>query len=547
MRRIVLLVVAASGLVAGLVGITASPAAAHAVLQATSPGDGAALDEAPAEVTLEFSEAVSAPRGALQVVDAGGEQVDDGAVEVAGTSVRVGLDDGLGDGAYIASYRVVSADGHPIQGAFSFTVGDADPVDPSSVAAAGHGDDQAAEVAAGVARWLAYLGALLAAGGAIHRLTVDGETTGPWVQARLVRIACLVGTVGLLATLPINAHLATGDGLGALFEDGVARVVLGDGVGWAAAVTIAGLVVLAFAAGAAAPVPLVAGAVLAVVGFALTGHTNTSDPRWLVTGADAVHLGAAAVWFGGIVLLVRSLLGRGRPADAVPAGRMVARFSSVAGVSIVVVGVAGVALSWSEVRSVSNLTSTGYGRLLLVKVAIVAAIAAAAAYNRFRLVPILESAGPSAWSRLRRTVGFEAVAMVAVLAVTAALVNVTPARAEVTGPASVTVPFGEGPFADGNLNVVVDPASAGTTQMHLYVLEPSGRPTDQPIDELTVELSLPSSGIGPIRREPSVAGPGHYQLDGNDFAVPGRWEIEVIARIDTFEQVRATIEVTLRP
>lgn len=526
----------------------AQPAAAHAVLQSTSPSDGAQLEQAPDSVVLTFSEDVSAPSGALRVIDADGEQVDDGAVVSEGVTVQVGLPDDLGEGAYIASYSVVSADGHPISGALSFTVGDATPVDPAQVASLAAPSSKGWDIAAGVARFFAYLGALLAAGGAVYRATVDRDAPARWPHTRLVRIAAAIGALGAIAVLPITAHVITGDGPGSLLDDGVANVVLGDGVGPALMVTLLGLATIVLGlvpTMTRRPLVLGVGAFFAAGSFALTGHTNTSDPRWLVTLADLVHVLAAAIWFGGLVLLARSLRRAHRPDSATDGAEVVARFSTVAGIAIITVGVAGSVLSWSEVASLANVTGTSYGRLLLVKLAIVAAIAAVAVYNRSRLVPAVTRAdGDGAgWRTLRRTTAVEAVAMVAVLAVTAGLVNVTPGRAQLDdGPASVIVPF-----ADGNLNVVVDPAEAGFNQIHLYVLDPTGRPVDLDFDDLTVELSLPASDIGPIRREPFVAGPGHFQLDGTDLSVPGTWEIEVIARISTFDQERVATEVTIRP
>ena len=129
-------------------GIAASPAAAHAVLESADPPDGARLDAPPAQVSLTFSEAISADLGGLRVFDTSGERVDTGAATVSGSSVSVGLRADLGDGAYISTYRVLSADGHPVRGALTFTVGDAAPASGDVVAGLlGEGDDRPWEIA----------------------------------------------------------------------------------------------------------------------------------------------------------------------------------------------------------------------------------------------------------------------------------------------------------------------------------------------------------------------------------------------------------------
>ena len=111
-------------------------------------------------------------------------------------------------------------------------------------------------------------------------------------------------------------------------------------------------------------------------------------------------------------------------------------------------------------------------------------------------------------------------------------------------PFSATEPLG-----DGTVNLVVDPAQAGATSLHLYLLDEAGRPTELPDGaEVTLDLRLPDADIGPIERTPFVAGPGHYQLDGSDFTVPGDWEVtRVRPHVGRFDVETATVEVPIRP
>ena len=122
-------------------------------------------------MVFTFNEPVSAPRGALRVFDAEGERVDDGSSEVdPGDPHRlaVALPEDLAHGTYAASYRVTSADGHPVRGAIVFSVGGAAQGGDSLVAAilSDSGETPLA-VAAAVLRWLCYAGALIAAGAAV--------------------------------------------------------------------------------------------------------------------------------------------------------------------------------------------------------------------------------------------------------------------------------------------------------------------------------------------------------------------------------------------
>jgi copper transport protein len=346
----------------------------------------------------------------------------------------------------------------------------------------------------------------------------------------------------VIAAIPIAAARITGLGLGAMTEPGVAEEVLQDGVGLSTGIVLLGLAALLVGRGHRRLLT-VAGAVAATAGFAFSGHTTTAHPRWLVTVSDAAHAFAGAVWLGGLIALVAVLRAR-RGDAAATAGPVVGRFSSLAAVALLAVAVCGLLVGWREVRTLDALTSTTYGKLLLAKVAIVAAVAAVGAWNRFRLVPAMTTAPKRAAARLHRAVVAESAALLGAVAITAILVNVTPAAtaAGVGQIFSETVPLG-----DGSVNVVVDPNRAGENEIHLYVFDEAGRVSGEDFDEVTLRLSLPSAEIGPLERDPFLAGPGHYQLDGNELSIAGRWTIEVVARVNTFDQLTAAVEVPVNP
>lgn len=529
---------------------TAPPVAAHAVLQSTSPADRAALEAAPAAVTLEFNEAVSAPLGAVRAFDGTGERVDLGDLDVQDGVLTLGLRPDLGDGSYVVTYRVLSSDAHPITGAFTFVVGDASQATDDTVAGLlGSGDDRTWDVVGGAARGFAYTGALLAAGLGVFLVAAhDGGSESARLR-RVLRAGAAAGAAGMLVAIPVSAARVTGVGLGAITEEGVLGEVLQDGVWQSTAVVLAGLAALVIvprAGSARAPARRafsLVGAIAATAGFALAGHTTTADPRWVVTVSDAVHAAAGAVWFGGLVGLAVVLRTRRGDAAATAAG-VVGRFSSIAAVALLAVAACGVLVGWREVRTIDALTSTTYGRVLLVKVGLVGVVAALGGWNRARLVPAMTNAPRAAAERLHRAVRVEAGVLVAAIAITAALVNVTPAAtaAGIGGIFSDTVALG-----DGSVNVVVDPNRAGANEIHLYVFDAAGRVSNAAFDEITLRLSLPAAEIGPLERTPFLAGPGHFQLDGSDLSISGDWTIEVVARVDTFDQLTATVDVAVNP
>jgi copper transport protein len=526
-----------------LVAAAASPAAAHASLVSIDPADGARLDESPSQVTLTFSEHVSADLGGVEVLDSTGEAVHVGAARVSGAEVVVALQPDLPDGTYVVTFRVVSADGHPVRGGSVFGVGDVTVDDGALGRVEAGGSDRFWEVVGAIGRGLAYAGVLLAAGGAMFLALVHRDGDERASLERLVRAAAIVGAVASLVALPVQAALGTGQGPGSLFDDGVLGQVTRDGVGLGLALAVAGLAVL-LATLRRSPLWSVGGGLVAAVSFATNGHTRAGDTSTLATIADASHLLAAATWGGGLVLLWSTLRARRRAgaADADPAAttELIGRFSTLATVTVLLVGMSGIALSWSEVRTLDGLTGTTYGRLVLAKVAVVLVIGGMGAYNHFRLLPALRAGkAKAALTHLRTTVRIEALALVAVVAITAVLVVVTPARTQAEGGVvERTVLLGEA----GSVQLTISPAKAGFNQIHLYLFDPDGRPDDI-AETITLQLSLPSADLGPIEREAVRAGPAHLQLDGSDLALGGTWTIEVHARIDRFTEASGSVEI----
>jgi copper transport protein len=402
--------------------------------------------------------------------------------------------------------------------------------------------DRVWDVVGAVARGLSYAGVLLAAGGAAFLVLVHRGGPEERELRRIVTVAAVVGGVTALVALPVQAALGTGKGAGALFDEGVLDNVLEDGLGLSLALTIVGLVVLVVSLTRWAPLALL-GAAVAAGSFAAAGHTRAGSTATLATLTDVSHLWVTALWSGGLVLLWRTIRAhRGDPKRAETV-RAVGRFSTLATIAVVLVGVTGSVLAWTELRSFDALTGTTYGRLLIVKVVLVAWVAALGAYNHFRLVPALTRGGVrTAMRQLFVTVRLEVVSIVVVVALTAVLVVATPGRSSAGGLVEEDVPLGD----VGSVQLTIDPARAGTNQVHLYLLDPNGQPAEL-AESITMVLSLPEADLGPITREAVRAGPAHFQLDGSDFAIAGTWNVDIRARIDRFTEEVGSTEIPIAP
>jgi copper transport protein len=592
-RRGLLLLLALVGAWLGAGVVTAPPAAAHAELVSTAPGEGARLEQAPGEVTLTFSEGVSLGAGYARVLDAAGDRVDAGSATVEGDTVVVPLRSDLADDGYLVTYRVVSADSHPISGAFSFVVGDGELL-AAGTAAEGPGTDAVVAVLLPLARWLGYAG--LALGVGVPVLLLAGWPAG-WASPRL-RGLVTRGLVAVAAGAVLSFLLQGPYSAGSDVRSVADPALLGATASSANGITLLVRAVLAVAllallrpvwrrGGPPAPAVLAGGGALAaalVLATAAVGHPVAGAWPVLAVAAAAVHVAAMAVWLGGLVgLLVGVLREDAPPADLAAA---LPPFSRLAAGSVTALVVTGVVQGVREVGTPVALVTTTYGWVLLAKLALVLLLLAAAGISRVwvqqhlgvsrprpagrRRVtahafaaagedtethPAVETAAgaraavqaraaAAERSSLRRTVLAELVIALVVLGLSSVLVGTPPARAEVSRPVDVTLPLQSAAGTDGSVQVSVDPATSGPNTLHVYYFDATGQ-LAQPVD-IRVTLTEPAQEIGPIDVDLAPAGPGHYVGDGMTIPGAGTWTLAVTIRIDEFTASTASTTLAVR-
>ena len=548
---------ACSALVAtAAMALVVAPAAlAHATLVSSTPSDGAVLARAPKQVVLAFNEPVESALGSVRVYDGRLDRVDDGATtKPEPNEVAVGLRSGLPRGTYTVAWRVISADSHPVHGAFVFSVGQ-----PSAGGAgvveqvlAGQAGSKDVDLVFGVIRFLNLALILLCAGGAIVLawvLKAEHASVGRPLWPVLSVAALLLALVSV-AGIGLEGAQASGLGLGSALRPSLFGDVVDTRFGrvW---LVRAGLA-LAFALLAALALrrerqrsafawyAVALGAALALTP-ALSGHARVEGTLGVVS--DWVHVLAASAWTGGLAfVLLALLLASGDRWEL--ARRIVPRFSALAVISVALLLIAGVVSGFLEVRTWSGLWSTTYGQLLLVKVALVVPLLCLGLFNNRISVPRLRSGAASAREQRHflATVGVELAVMVVIVGVTAALVAETPAKAQQSvsaGPVSRDVSVG--PF---DLDVLVDPARTGPNAIHITVLQrATGQLAD--VDEIRVAASLPAAGLGPLRFKTTPAGPGHVIVSGATFPVAGDWKLEVDVRRGEFDQWSTTLDIPI--
>jgi copper transport protein len=535
MRRCPGMWLCAALLAVRLIG-AAGAAQAHAVLLDTTPPDGAMLASAPAQVVLHFNEPVR-PIVVRVLRAEDGAAVAVGEIDALDAALHVVLPEGLTDGTYVVSYRVTSADGHPVAGSFVFTVGAASSLAPSPLIEA----DRYAGfwVAAGVvARALHYATLLLAAGIALFlALLPVPAVLRPPLWRGLVWLAP-IGLGACLVMLGGSGGALYGGLPGTLLTPEPWRIALASPVAGSVLVAALGLGVLLTAVRKPSRLTqpaLLAGACLVAVSFARSGHAATAGPASLTLPALALHGLCAAYWVGAFAPLLVAL----RRLPRHEAHALLAAFSIRAVVAVACLMLAGAVLAALQLRTPSALIATDYGRLLLLKLALVALLLGLGAINRLVLTPAL-ARGAQAALGLRRTIGMDLALAAGVIALTAGLGTVLPPRALAQRAAAHAHASHERDYAvvaavrGHHLVLIATPAAVGENRIDLYLTDGRGQPVGA--KAAAMSWALPEMGIEALRVDAAAVEPGRFQTRVR-LPLAGKWHVQADLLVDDFTKL----------
>ena len=442
-----------------LPGAAGNRVLAHAQLVASSPGAGSSVEAPPDELRLIFSEPLEDQVTSLDIADPTGTVVlaRVGSVDPADRFALVVRDSALADlpdGAYTVTWRTLSAaDGHTAEGSFSFAIGAA-ATGPAVPAAGGMTHTEASPLDL-IGRWLTYLGLLLALGVAIAHRVVIGRRAMPHALARLLGVGLLMSGLATLLVGVANAIEAGGDVVAYLTGSRTGILQLARGL-----VALAGGATLV--ALPARSARLVAGAAgLVGIGLLVAAGHAAALPSPVPILVGAVHVAGAAVWIGGLVVLLLTL---SRPVvlfgaeNRPPAMRtLVPRFSALALVSIGLIGLTGVYSAWSQTGVLLD-PGTEYGQRLLMKSVVAVAAIGLGGLNYLdggRMRAVLAGVR----NRLTVETGLAAV----VLLLTASLAT-TPPVDEVPGVAITPVPDAFGDTTPG-MTLTLSPGRPGVNRV----------------------------------------------------------------------------------
>ncbi|BCY08001.1 hypothetical protein L3i22_030890 [Actinoplanes sp. L3-i22] len=517
-----------------------APAFAHAATVGSTPAPGSVVGTSPTEVTVTFSESITPVSGHIQVVAPDGERIS-GLATAGGAVLHIPIRTAKHPlGTYLISFRVISADSHPVGGAITFSVGA-----PSArpTAAEATGTHPSVRAAVPTLRFLGYAGLTLIVGPAMFLAFLWPRRRSRTGVLRLIRVGFGLAALSALGGLGTQAQQGSGAALWQVTPGELAEVATSRfGVTLLARL---GVLIILFLLLKDLPLSRVRTALVLVLGTAglatwpLTGHAIASPMPVITVAVDIVHLATMALWLGGLITLAAFLL---RGTDRRVLGVLLPVWSRWAALSVLWLAIAGTVQAVVQVGTVSQLIRTDYGRLLLAKLGVLVLVLGAAAVAR----RFVRRSSPG--TGLRRTVGIEVAATVLILGLSAVLVQVNPGRTAGAEAGAVT---GNGvsetltcPLYTLQFNIY--PVELGEyNTVHAFLYTPEGKPL--PPAEWQISTQLMGQGLEAVKEPLLGLNPPHHALGSVSFPLPGTYEIAFTIRVDDLNRATVKTTVTVPP
>jgi copper transport protein len=507
-------------------------ASAHAALNSASPMDGAVVAVAPPTFSLAFSEPVSPL--ALAVIRPDGTSTPLGEFALRDSRLDIAAPKDLGRGTHVLTWRVVSADGHPIGGSVVFSIGEVSSAPPAIVEAI------AWPVRGGL--WLArialYAGLFLGAGGVFALvLLLPGCRSG----RGFVVAALVAGLAGAVLSLGFQGLDALGVPIARIADPAVWSAGFSTSYGNTAAIAAAALL-LGFAGlaepGSGGRIAAILAIGLAALAPALSGHASAASPQWLMRPAVFAHALAIALWTGALVPLGLSLWRREAGA---PSGLV--RFSKAMPLVLVLLVAAGLVLAVVQVEAPAALLATAYGNLLLAKLALLTLLFGLAASNRWRLTGRVAAGDPRATRKLVRAIVAETLIVLVVFAVAAAWRFTPPPRALAAAAAQPATTHIH--TAQAMADLTVTPGRTGAVSVSAALTTGDFGPLEA--KEVRFVFANAAAGIEPFERPAARAADYVWRADGVVLPLPGTWTVRIDVLISDYEMARLEGEIAIAP
>ncbi|MCX5462987.1 copper resistance CopC/CopD family protein [Alcaligenes parafaecalis] len=507
---------------------------AHASLVASSPDSGAILSQHPRTVSLSFNESVSPLLMKLIRPDGSTESLEEPRMQNNGLELALPpLED---QGTYGLSWRVISADGHPVGGTLTFSVG----VPSSANQLDSNGNDPVRNSLIWLSRLLGYLGLFTGIAWALYRAQISTSTDSAVRPGRLSPIMLALGAIALLLNLGLVGVDALDLPLSALLSGTAWKTAASTSMGLAVLLGWTALACAALSWTLPHPKKQKWLAVLALIllggSLAASGHASTAEPAWLSRPSVWLHVVAVTLWIGSFLPLAYTLK-QGQES------RLLAMFSRWIPAVLLILTLSGAALIYVQFDQLSSLWESAYGQVLGIKLILVALLLGLGAYNRYRLTQAVLQQDSHARQAMRRVIRLEYLLVVLILAVVA-LWRFTPpprALAQLAAPSISTHVHTDAGMAD----LIYLPASAQhPASLTVALYEADFSPLKA--QEVEVIFSNPQAGVESISFPAQPTLQNQWEVSTIELPHLASWNIRIQVLISDFERIHLDTTLDLQ-
>ncbi|MEH7096550.1 copper resistance CopC/CopD family protein [Neobacillus vireti] len=503
-------------------------AAAHAYIIKSTPSENEILNEAPKKVSIQFDETIQPSFNSIEVFDSAGKRVDqkNGRVNASNPSIiESDLNEDLSNGTYSIKWRVVSSDGHPVEGVIPFQIGNGDTEDSSTIDNESKGYTPQFDLI--IIRWLQYVSNALFVGILFFYLFVlnkqlTQEVSVKDILSKLLQFSFITLCISIILSLPLQATIESGSSWSKILNLQVLReFILNSTFGELWFIQIIGLFVLSITSfllikNKFKPILVWISFILGIgllLSKAFTSHAASSSNVILTITLDFLHLLAASVWIGSLFVLV-SLVPLSRKIGAKELFfDSIKKFSKWGIILVILLTLTGFIASLSYIPNLRALLFTDYGRVLSGKILLLVLMIAFAAVNLVKGKRHREKGlASSLWGEL--------ITGIIVLVLSVLLTNLPTAM-------SSPGPFKETRSITGSkLTFEATPNVIGKNTFAVSLRDQKGEPMKD-IEQVTLTFTSLEMDMGNDTKTLIKVQDGKYESKGMNFNMAGRWNVHV--------------------
>lgn len=521
-----------------LLSVFPSHFSAHAYIIKTSPFDNEILTKSPREIVIQFDESIQSPFDSIKVFDAAGHQVDqqNGKVDPNRPSIlKTGLKPNLPKGTYRVQWRVISADGHPVEGVISFQIGKGKP-DMKETRTGTKGYTPKVDLI--IIRWLQYISNAAIVGILFFYLVLlpNELRHGRYTEKtffRTVPISLVFLFVSIVLSLPLQARIETGISWNKVVNFPLLKeLITGTNFGRIWLIQLAILVMLALITSflvitkSTRQLSLWGCFVLGIsllLTKAFTSHAAAQTTNVITLPMDMIHLLAASVWIGSLIGFAAFLpLVKNEETKHIYL-QMVKSFYKWGIIFVLVIAATGIYAGFQYIPDLHSLITTDYGKVLLWKVSLFILMLIFAAINFYKGRQLREKGlGTSLWGEL--------LTGAVILILTVILANLPPA---VSSPG----PFQQTNTVSGNnITLNVTPKVIGENTFIVTVKDAKGQPLKN-IAQLSLTFSMTDMDMEKDTVHLTKENEGKFQTKGLYFIMAGKWNVHVHILTTSLESI----------